>query len=110
MTMVRRLVARMAAIAGAALVSGCEFDVLDPAGRVGVAEKTLITTSTLAMLLVVVPVIVLTLFFAFRYRASGGTGAYRPKWAHSKWDRGRHLGGSRADRDLPCGAHLEQHA
>ena len=83
MTMVRRLVARMAAIAGAALVSGCEFDVLDPAGRVGVAEKTLITTSTLAMLLVVVPVIVLTLFFAFRYRASGGTGAYRPKWAHS---------------------------
>ncbi len=48
---------------GAGLVSslsGCSnLDVLDPKGSVGVAEKSLIGTATMAMLLVVVPVIVM---------------------------------------------------
>ena len=35
------------------------------------------------MLLVVMPVIILTLYFAWRYRASNTKARYAPKWAHS---------------------------
>ncbi|MGF6780333.1 cytochrome o ubiquinol oxidase subunit 2 [Paraburkholderia sp. GAS334] len=64
-------------------LSGCTQGVLDPKGRVGVAEKSLIATSTWVMLIVVVPVIVLTLWFAWRYRASNLSATYAPTWAHS---------------------------
>jgi len=47
-------------------LSGCIHDVLDPTGSVGDAEKSLIAWSTWIMLIVVVPVIVLTLWFALR--------------------------------------------
>jgi cytochrome o ubiquinol oxidase subunit II len=65
------------------LLSGCNLIVLDPKGSVGMAEKALIATSTWAMLIVVVPVILLTLAFAWRYRASSTSAEYRPTWAHS---------------------------
>ncbi|WP_175923357.1 ubiquinol oxidase subunit II [Burkholderia latens] len=69
---------------GAALsLSGCNLDVLNPKGSVGAAEKALIATSTWAMLIVVVPVILLTLWFAWRYRASNRNAAYAPNWSHS---------------------------
>jgi len=64
-------------------LSGCQSALLDPKGSVGVAEKSLILTATWAMLLVVVPVIILTLVFAWRYRASNRNATYAPKWAHS---------------------------
>ncbi|TDV34181.1 cytochrome bo3 quinol oxidase subunit 2 [Paraburkholderia caballeronis] len=67
----------------AACLSGCNLDVLDPKGSVGVAEKALIATSTWAMLIVVIPVIILTLLFAWRYRASNRNATYAPKWSHS---------------------------
>ncbi|MBN3762375.1 ubiquinol oxidase subunit II [Burkholderia sp. Ac-20365] len=66
-----------------ALLTGCQLEVLDPKGSVGVAEKSLIATATWTMLIVVVPVILLTLFFAWRYRASNKGAVYAPKWAHS---------------------------
>jgi cytochrome o ubiquinol oxidase subunit 2 len=65
------------------LVSGCKLELLDPKGSIGMAEKQLIATSTWAMLVVVVPVIALTLLFAWRYRASNTQAEYRPRWAHS---------------------------
>ncbi|WP_233866909.1 ubiquinol oxidase subunit II [Paraburkholderia adhaesiva] len=67
------------------LLSGCSgnFALLDPKGSIGVAEKSLITTATVTMLAVVVPVIILTLWFAYRYRASNRNATYAPKWAHS---------------------------
>ncbi|MEM5328667.1 ubiquinol oxidase subunit II [Paraburkholderia sp. JHI2823] len=66
-------------------LAGCSgnFALLDPKGSVGVAERSLIATATWAMLLVVVPVIILTLLFAWRYRASNRNATYAPKWAHS---------------------------
>jgi cytochrome o ubiquinol oxidase subunit 2 len=74
-------------LGGGLLVSlaGCSGNlaVLDPKGSVGMAEKSLIATATWAMLLVVVPVIILTLVFAWRYRASNRNATYAPKWAHS---------------------------
>ncbi|KIG10619.1 ubiquinol oxidase subunit II [Caballeronia concitans] len=64
-------------------LSGCKLEVLDSKGVIGVAESSLIATATYTMLLVVVPVILLTLIFAWRYRASNKNATYAPKWAHS---------------------------
>lgn len=55
----------------------------DPKGDIGMQEKHLILLSLGLMLLVVVPVILLTLYFAWRYRESNTTATYAPKWAHS---------------------------
>ncbi|MFM0326810.1 ubiquinol oxidase subunit II [Caballeronia glebae] len=64
-------------------LSGCKLEVLDSKGVIGSAEVSLIATATYTMLLVVVPVILLTLFIAWRYRASNTKATYAPKWAHS---------------------------
>jgi cytochrome o ubiquinol oxidase subunit 2 len=78
----RTLSTLLGALALAAL-GGCRLDLLEPAGAVGAQEKTLILAALGLMLLVVVPVIVLTLVFAWRYRASNPRSTYAPKWAHS---------------------------
>ncbi|MEC9127667.1 MAG: ubiquinol oxidase subunit II [Pseudomonadota bacterium] len=71
-------------VAGAGLtLAGCSGGVLDPKGQVGMDEKNLIILCTILMLIVVVPVIFLTLYFAWKYRASRDFEIYTPKWAHS---------------------------
>lgn len=55
----------------------------NPQGDIGVQEKNLILLALGLMLLVVVPVIILTLYFAWRYRASNTRATYAPRWAHS---------------------------
>lgn len=65
------------------LLSGCEGGVLDPKGQVGIDEKYLIVVATVLMLLVVIPVIGMTLYFAWRYREGREHEIYDPKWAHS---------------------------
>jgi cytochrome o ubiquinol oxidase subunit 2 len=68
---------------GTLLLSGCNMTLLDPKGQVGLDERNLIITATLLMLLVVVPVIVMTFLFAWKYRASNQDAVYTPKWSHS---------------------------
>ena len=68
---------------GMLLLGGCKWTLLDPVGQVGVEERNLIITATLLMLLVVVPVILMTLIFAWKYRASNKNATYAPKWSHS---------------------------
>ena len=68
---------------GMLLLGGCNMTLLDPVGQIGVDEKNLIITATLLMLLVVVPVILMTLVFAWTYRASNKNATYAPKWSHS---------------------------
>lgn len=68
---------------GTLLLSGCNMTLLDPKGQVGLDERNLIITATLLMLLVVVPVIVMTFLFAWKYRASNTDAVYTPKWSHS---------------------------
>ena len=66
------------------LLGGCsDFALLNPSGAVGEEQKTLILTALGLMLLVVVPVILVTLVFAWRYRASNKGATYAPDWAHS---------------------------
>jgi len=69
-------------------LAGCsgnfgDYALLDPKGSIGVAEKALIWTSVWTMLIVVVPVILLTLWFAWHFRATNRNAAYSPKWSHS---------------------------
>jgi cytochrome o ubiquinol oxidase subunit 2 len=65
------------------LMSGCDLVVLHPAGDVAAQQGHLIVVSTILMLLIVVPVIALTLIFAWRYRQSNRTATYQPDWDHS---------------------------
>jgi cytochrome o ubiquinol oxidase subunit II len=66
-----------------ALLSACHAVVLDPSGEIAEHQRNLLLASTGLMLLVVVPVIALTLLFAWRYRASNRHATYRPDWDHS---------------------------
>src|ERR1700747_1795887 len=53
-----------------AMLGGCSAGVLDPKGPIASAERLLLITSTAIMLVVVVPVILATLGFAWWYRSS----------------------------------------
>ncbi|OUJ15619.1 ubiquinol oxidase subunit II [Acetobacter sp. DsW_063] len=75
--------ARLGGLASVLLLAGCNLDVLDPKGPVGEQLKFLIVESTVAMLLVVVPTIILACYFAWKYRASNTSAEYLPKWSHS---------------------------
>lgn len=67
----------------AGLLTGCDSALLDPKGQIGLEERNLIITSTLLMLIVVIPVIIMTFWFAWRYRASNTKATYTPNWEHS---------------------------
>ena len=54
-----------------------------PSGDVAAQQSHLIVVSTLLMLLIIVPVIALTLLFAWRYRESNIAARYTPEWDHS---------------------------
>nr|WP_268957960.1 ubiquinol oxidase subunit II [Paraburkholderia piptadeniae] len=73
----------MAAAGALSLLGGCSMVLFDPKGSIGVQEKNLILIALGLMLLVVIPVILLTLYFAWRYRASNTKATYAPTWAHS---------------------------
>ncbi|MCQ8242525.1 ubiquinol oxidase subunit II [Rhizosaccharibacter radicis] len=64
-------------------LAGCKYSILDPKGSVGLQEKNLILISTLAMLLIIVPVIIMTVVIAWRYRASNEKARFEPDWGHS---------------------------
>jgi len=64
-------------------LAGCKMVVMDPAGDIAVQQRDLLLLSTGLMLLIIVPVIGLTLFFAWKYRASNTAATYEPDWHHS---------------------------
>jgi cytochrome o ubiquinol oxidase subunit 2 len=73
--------------------TGCSSAILAPKGQIGHDQKTLLITATVLMLLVVVPVIIMTLAFAWKYRATrtprpvtSRSGRTPPR---SKWLSGR---------------------
>jgi cytochrome o ubiquinol oxidase subunit II len=57
-------------LVSAAVLGGCSQGVLDPQGPIAAAERLLLINSTAIMLVVVIPVIVATLAFAWWYRSS----------------------------------------
>lgn len=65
------------------LLAGCNLIVFNPKGHVAEQERDLIILATGLMLLVVIPVIVMTFLFAYRYRATNKKAIYKPSWASS---------------------------
>ena len=57
--------------------------VLDPWGPVGASERQLLYESLGVMMLVVVPVLALTIWFAWWFRASNKRATYLPDWNYS---------------------------
>src|SRR5207344_1400 len=75
---------RLVLAAGAfAALSGCKAVVMNPSGDIARQQADLIVTSTVLMLLIIVPVIALTILFAWRYRAANRSASYQPDWDHS---------------------------
>lgn len=75
---------KILALVAALMLSGCEHVVLmDPKGSIGVEQRGLIITSLLLMLIVVIPAILMTIFFAWKYRESNTKAKYTPDWDHS---------------------------
>lgn len=66
------------------LLAGCSStSLLNPKGPVGLAELSDIRTAFGLMLIVVVPVIVMAIWFPRKYSASRTAKDYDPKWSHS---------------------------
>jgi cytochrome o ubiquinol oxidase subunit 2 len=57
-----------------------DFLVLQPKGWIAWRERDLIFVSLLLMCIVVIPAIVMTVVFAWKYRASNPEAKYRPDW------------------------------
>ena len=64
-------------------LAACNAVVMKPSGDIAAQQADLIVVSTLLMLLIIVPVIALTLWFAWRYRQSNTSVPYEPEWDHS---------------------------
>jgi len=76
--------ARFAAVVPLLAMMACKPVVLDPAGDVALQQRDILVISTFLMLLIIIPVIVLTLVFAWKYRASNKNEAdYDPDFHHS---------------------------
>ena len=65
------------------LLAGCNLQVMFPSGDVAMQQRNLVIASTGLMLLIILPVIALTLLFAWRYRASNTAARHDPDWDHS---------------------------
>lgn len=82
-----RRAAWLAALAALAGLTGCsKAVVLNPAGDIAAQQGHLVVQATLLMLVIIVPVITLTLWFAWKYRQSNAANTeadYAPDWHHS---------------------------
>jgi cytochrome o ubiquinol oxidase subunit 2 len=66
-----------------AVLAGCEAGPLNPAGDVAMQQRNLLIESVVLMLVIIVPVMCLIVFFAWRYRQSNKEARYEPDWDHS---------------------------
>lgn len=70
-------------LAPLAALAGCNTVVMNPSGDIAVQQAHLITISVILMLLIIVPVMILIIWFARKYRASNTEAEYLPDWDHS---------------------------
>src|SRR5580700_6696408 len=74
---------KLALLPAIVLLSSCQEGVLDPHGPVGKSERLMLFDATAIMLAVVIPVIALTLLFAWWFRAGNRSAQYKPDWEYS---------------------------
>ncbi len=77
-----RMLRFVAALPVLVLLGGCQMVLLSPSGDVAVQQRNILFASTALMLVIIIPVMALTVFFAWRYRASARA-TYDPDWHHS---------------------------
>lgn len=77
------LLKRLSGLAPLLLLAACKPVVLSPSGDIAARQADLLVQSTLLMLIIIIPVMALTVFFAWRYRASNRKASYAPDWDHS---------------------------
>ena len=85
---VRTLVAAIA-MGIALLTSGCglmDGPIMNPKGPIALAERDILFRGLAIMMIVVIPVFVLTFWFAWRYRASNTKSPYQADWMSAKVD------------------------
>lgn len=78
-----RTALRTGVVVACAGLSACEEGILHPKGPVGAQEKQLLLEALIPMLMVITPIILLTLWFAWWFRASNARAKYRPRWEYS---------------------------
>ncbi len=78
-----RPTALIATLAAPLILGGCDLVVMNPSGDVARQQADLILWSVFLMLLIIVPVMILTVVFAIKYRASNTESEYEPDWDHS---------------------------
>jgi len=66
-----------------AALGGCTQGILDPQGPIADGERLILLDALGIMLLIAVPTILATLWFAWWFRASNHAALYRPTWAYS---------------------------
>ena len=76
-------VARLATVMACTSLSACSEGIFLPKGPVGSQEKQLLLEALIPMLMVITPIILLTLWFAWWFRASNARAKYRPQWEYS---------------------------
>ncbi|WP_447982856.1 MULTISPECIES: ubiquinol oxidase subunit II [Pseudomonadota] len=64
-------------------LSGCDWVLFNSKGAVGIAQRDLIILCIALMMIVVVPAIVLSFYFPWRYRSTNKNATYAPDWSHS---------------------------
>lgn len=64
-------------------VGNIDVVVLNPKGLIGLKERNLLIVASLLMLIVVVPVLILAVVFAWKYRSTNRKAQYKPDWEHS---------------------------
>ncbi|GJD60075.1 Cytochrome bo(3) ubiquinol oxidase subunit 2 [Methylobacterium frigidaeris] len=75
---------RIAAVVIPGLVlSGCQMSLLNAKGPVGADEANILVVASIIMLAIIVPTMIVTLVFAWWFRASNPRAHYRPDWAFS---------------------------
>jgi cytochrome o ubiquinol oxidase subunit 2 len=80
---IRRLAFRLAPVAAALLLSGCDWAVLNPKGPIGDANRTILIDSVAIMLAIVIPTILAVLAAAWWYRSSNTRARYLPDFEYS---------------------------
>src|SRR5215813_9630209 len=79
----RRRLCRISVVLAAVLLASCSrTGVLDPQGPIAAQQLLLLYNATGIMLVVVIPVILMTLAFAWWYRSSNERADHSPDWAY----------------------------
>jgi len=60
-----------------------DIPVIESSGMIGKKERDLIITAAILMLIVVIPVFILTLFIAIKYRETNTKAVHAPDWEHN---------------------------